>query len=61
MLMAVVVLTDHTYIHAHSPILFLDCGDRVGVLCRIRVPDDEDENESCDVRAWFGFVCYGGG
>lgn len=43
------------------PILFLDCGDRVGVLCRLRIRDDEaagkggkdddddDEQDYCEV------------
>lgn len=36
------------------PILFLDCGDRVGLLCRVRVKDEEggregEEEEQCDV------------
>jgi len=37
------------------PILFLDCGDRVGLLCRVRVKDEDEEGregeekEQCDV------------
>lgn len=32
----------------HRPILFLDCGDRVGVMVRVRVRDSQASNEACE-------------